>query len=102
MEGEDLGAGLDHDVGGGFDLVDEVLGHGLGERFAAEEHAHLAGVPGEVHGGLAGGVGTADDVDLLVGAGVGFGEGCSVEDAFAAEVLFVRGRRASSSRLRWR
>ena len=89
MEGDDLGAGFDDDVGCGLDLVDEVLGHALFERRAADEHAHLAGVAGEVHGGLAGRVGSADDVDVLVGAGVGLGQGRAVEDAFAAQVFFA-------------
>ena len=51
--GDDLGAGLDDDVGRGVDLVDEVLGHALCERVAADEHVDLSGVAGEVHGCLA-------------------------------------------------
>ena len=37
---------------------------------AADEDVDLGGVAGEVHGGLAGGVGAADDVDGLAGAGL--------------------------------
>ncbi len=47
----------------------------------------LGGVAGEVHGGLAGGVGAADEVDLLLGAGHGFGSGGAVVDAGAGKLL---------------
>ena len=48
---------------------------------------HLGGVAREVHGGLAGGVGAADEVNLLLGAGHGFGLGGAVVDAGSGEAV---------------
>ena len=94
IEGTKLGSGLDSDVGRGFDLIDEVLGHALGETLTSDEHADLAGVTAEVHGCLAGGIGSTNDVDDLVRAGVGFGEGGAVEEAGTAEAFFARNLQA--------
>src|ERR1700734_1509296 len=85
--GDDLGAGFDGDVWRGGNLVDEVLGHALIEGVATYEHVDFAGVAGEVHSGLAGGVCAADDVDDLVLAGLCLGERGAVVDAGAGEFL---------------
>ena len=47
------------------DLLHEVVGHRCFERRAADQDGHRLGVAGEIHRGLAGGVGPADDEDVL-------------------------------------
>ncbi len=47
------------------ELGDEVLGHGVRDVGAAHQHHHLGAILAESDGGLARGVGAADDVDLL-------------------------------------
>ncbi len=63
------------------------MGHGRFQRRAADEHDHRAGVPGEVHRRLPGGVRPADDVDLLPGAAGRLGQRGAVEHAAAGQRL---------------
>ena len=68
----------------------------------AHEHRHLAGVAGEVHGGLAGRVGAADDHDVLVRARARLGHRRAVVDAGAGQLGEARARRAGGRRRRRR
>src|SRR4029077_4021078 len=67
----------------------QVLGHGGGERFAADHHRHLFGIARKIDGGLAGGLGAADEVDGLAFARHGFGYAAAVVDACTAEAVFT-------------
>jgi hypothetical protein len=84
-----------------FDMVAEIP--------AAHQHGYLAGEFGEVEGGLAGGVGAADDKDLFVLAGGGLNQGGAVVDAASGEAcrageieLAVVDAGASSTTRGWR
>ena len=57
----DLDAVADVDVGGGADLADEVVGHGVGQRIGAGQDCHLVRPFGQVQRGLPGGVAAAGD-----------------------------------------
>jgi hypothetical protein len=76
-----LGADAHGDVGYARDLLDEVVGHRLLERPSAHQHGHRPGKARQVDGGLAGRVGAAHDVHVLVLAPLGLGERRAVEDA---------------------
>jgi hypothetical protein len=56
-----LGAEPDVEVRSGFNLLDEVVGHALGERVAPHEYRDRGRMLGQVNGGLTGRVATADD-----------------------------------------
>src|SRR6202034_930981 len=56
-----------------FNLVDQILRHGAGERFAAHKNNDALGVAGEVHGCLSRRVRAAYHVDDLTLTGQGFG-----------------------------
>ena len=82
-----LARGAHLDVGRGVDAVDEVARHRGLEAARTHQHHHAPRVLGHVEGGLARGVGGADDVDVVVDdltrvAGVG-----AVVDAAAGEVV---------------
>ena len=56
-------------VGRLFDLIDQILRHGAGERTAAHQHDHALRVLGEVHRRLAGRICAAHHVDDFALAG---------------------------------
>src|SRR5215471_1571155 len=85
----DFGVWPDFDVGRFLDLVNEVLRHRSGERFAADEHDDFFGLCGKVNRRLAGGVGATNDVDSFPLAGQGLGHTAAVVDACTAETLFA-------------
>src|SRR6185312_16708608 len=60
--------------------------HRRREVRAADQQVDAGGVPGEVHGGLAGRVGPAHDVDVLVDTAGRLGGGGAVEHPPAGEV----------------
>ena len=51
------------------DLVDQILRHGAGERFAAHKNNYALRVSGKVHGGLTGRVRAADHINDFTFAG---------------------------------
>ena len=65
------------------DLVDQILRHALFQRAAAHHQGHGAGVVGEEHRRLAGGVAGADQVDVLALGDAGLAAGGAVVDALA-------------------
>jgi hypothetical protein len=71
----------DRDVRPLADLGDQVLRHLVAQGVAAHQERHLLGVPGEVEGGLAGGVSGADDGHPASAHGSRLGRGGAVEDA---------------------
>ena len=68
-------------LGSACDLLDQVVRHRLGQRVAAHEHRHAAGVRGEVDRRLAGRVGAADHDHVLVRARARLGQRGAVVDA---------------------
>jgi hypothetical protein len=50
----DLGAEADIDVGGVFDLADQVVGHARGEGLRADQDGDPVRVPRQMQGGLPG------------------------------------------------
>src|SRR5208337_3072512 len=75
------GVGPDLNVGPLFDLIDQILRHGAGERSAADEHDDAVRISGEIHGGLTGRVRATDDVDNFTLAGQCLGGATAVVDA---------------------
>ena len=69
------------------DIVDQVLRHGGAQALAAHQHDHAFRVAGEIHCGLAGGIGAADDVDILIPAGDRLGRARSVIYACALQAF---------------
>ncbi len=62
---EHLGSRLHHNIGCARNLIDQIFRHGGRKPVSAHQHGYLGGIFGEVEGGLAGGVGAADDINLL-------------------------------------
>src|SRR4028119_2011897 len=87
---DDARARADLDIRGLLYLLDEVLGHALAQVVRAAQDDDLAGVLGEVHRGLSGGVGPADHVDVLILARESLGHRGAVVDAAAGESLHPR------------
>ena len=83
VAGGDLALECDVDIGAGFELVDEVLAHAFLQVVATAEDRDRAGVGGEVHRGLRGGVAGADDVNVEAMGGRGFRACGAVVDPFA-------------------
>ena len=75
------------DVGGLLDPPGQVARHVLVEVVAADHEVHLAGLPGEEDGGLAGGVAAADDHDVRAPAHLRLVRRRGVVDAAALEPL---------------
>ncbi len=69
------------------DLVDQILRHAAGQRFAADEHDDVLGVSGEVHRCLACRIGTTNNVDVLPLHRFAFGHGGPVIDAGSGELV---------------
>src|SRR5579872_266220 len=87
MDFNDASLCPDFNAGRLFDLFDEVVGHGAGERCAANEHDDFVRVFGEVHSSLACGIRAANDVDSLAAAGDGFRSAATIVDAGTLEAL---------------
>ncbi len=87
VDADDLGPGLDADVGFVGDLVDEVLRHAVFDAGTADEQDDLCRVAGEEKGSLAGRVAAADEEDSLAGDAVGLVAAGAVEDATALQLL---------------
>ena len=68
------------------DLLDQVVRHRLLQRRAAHQDRHRLGLPGQVDGRLAGRVGPADDVDVLVGAAGRLGQRRAVVDPASGQL----------------
>src|SRR4029077_6436811 len=73
------------DVVGRVDLGDQVVGHALRERLAADEDRDAGRELREVQGRLSGGVTAANDEDLLTGQCRRLGDGGAVVDTNAVE-----------------
>src|SRR5579864_1291122 len=87
LDFDDAGLCPDFNAGRLFDLLNEVVGHGAGERCAANEHDDFVRVFGEVHSSLACGIRAADDVDSFAAAGDGFRSAATIVDASTLEAL---------------
>ncbi len=87
---DDLGAGLDGDIRGRLNLVDQVLRHTAGKRFASNQHVDMTGIAGEVHRSLTCRVGASDNVDGLLLARHRLGQGRAIVDARSAELVGTR------------
>ena len=68
-------------VGSLLDLVDQILRHGAGERFAAHQNDDAFCILGKIHGSLPGGIRAADHIDDLAFAGQGFRRAAAVIDS---------------------
>ena len=84
---DDPGTEPDGDVRGGLDLVDQIVRHPGGQGRAADEQGDVGGVLGQVEGGLACGVGPADDEYVLAGDGWRHHACRAVEDAGADQAI---------------
>ncbi len=84
---DDAGLCPNFDVGGFLDLFDKVVGHGAGQRCAANEHDDFFGIFGKMHGGLTGGIGAADDVNGFASTSDGFRSSAAIVDAGALEAI---------------
>src|SRR6516225_1582123 len=87
VDADDAGLRPDFDVGCFLDLLDQVVRHGAGKRIAAHEHNHFFSEFGEVHGRLAYGICSADDVNRFALAGNGFGGAAAVVNACALKLV---------------
>src|SRR6266436_232886 len=87
VNGDHTGARPNFDVRSFFNLFDEIVRHGAGERWPADEHNHFFGELGKMHGGLARGVGAADDIDGFALTGNGFGGAAAVIDARTLQLV---------------
>src|SRR6266436_1534491 len=87
LDFDDAGLCPDFDVGSFYDLLDEVVGHGAGEGCAAHEHDYFFRIFGKVHGGLAGGIRAADDVNGFAATRDGLRGAAAVIDAGALEAV---------------
>ena len=83
------------------DLLDQVLRHRALEGLGPDHDGDPAGGAGEEHGRLAGRVGSADDVDVLVLAGLRLGRRRPVVDAGAGEGVDARDRQPAVGHARW-
>ena len=75
------------DVRGLLDLLDQVVRHRGGQRFAANQHDHLARKFGKMHGRLARGIRAADDVYGLTLARQRFGRSAAIVNARALQLV---------------
>ena len=73
-------------VGQRLQFVDQIAGHGA-KRVAPHEHAHIAGVLGEVHCRLPGRVRAADDEGVLPLDRQGLEQGAAIVDAGPDQLL---------------
>src|SRR5690242_10339280 len=87
MHRGDAGLGPDFDLGRFLDLLDQIVRHGAGQGIAANEHNDFFGEFREVHGGLTGGVCSADDVYGFALARNGFGSAAAIIHACALEAV---------------
>src|SRR5277367_2066985 len=78
---DDAGLSPDFDIGSLLDLFDKVVGHGAGQRCAANEHDDFFRVFGKIHGGLASGIGAPDDIHGFTATRDGFRSAATVVDA---------------------
>ena len=74
------------DVRRGLDALDQIARHAGAEPAAADHHVDLAGMAGEKHRGLPGGIAAADQHDLLVRAQPRLDRRGPVPDAAAFEL----------------
>ena len=91
VDSDDLGPQPDLDGRGRCDLVDQVLGHRVGERGTADEQGDVGRVAGEAHARLARRVAPADDDDLAAPAPQGLARPRPVVDAGAEQPLHPGG-----------
>src|SRR6185437_15080707 len=71
-------------------LIEQISRHGLRQTLAAHQYGYLAGVLGEMEGGLARGIRPSDNVDLLVRARGGLSECRAIIDAAAGQAFRAR------------
>src|SRR5580704_13280719 len=81
LDFDDAGLSPDFDIGSFLDLFDKVVRHSAGQRCAANEHDNLFCIFGKIHGGLAGGIGAADDIHGFTATRDGFRSAPAVVDA---------------------
>src|SRR5215471_14639392 len=87
VRSDHLNAELQADVRSLLDIMNQVLRHGGAEAFAAHQHHHVLGVAREVNRRLPSRIRSADDVDVFLAAGEGFGRGCSIIHAGALQAF---------------
>lgn len=90
LAARDFGVRVNLDTGDAVDLLYQVVRHRPGQVGPPHEEMDAVGVTGEVDGGLACGVGTADDVHVLPCAAGCFEGRRAVEDARSAELVKAR------------
>ena len=84
-------------LGVSVDLLDQVVRHRRRQGRAAHQQGDRLGVPGQVHGGLPGGVGAADDVHVLALAGGRLGQRRAVVHPAAGQLGAAPAPRAAGT-----
>src|SRR5258708_3551321 len=79
----------DFDIGGLFDLIDQISGHSGGEGFAADDHDNFFRIVCKIDGSPARGIFTPNALDSFPLSRYGFGYAPTPLNALAAETLFT-------------
>ena len=85
-----LAVGFHLDVRSLLDLVDQILRHGCGKRWATDQHHHLPRVFRKVHCGLTSGVCASDNVNVLALTLLRLGHRRAIIDAASLQPVSAR------------
>ena len=102
FEADHFGVEHQFDVRRRLDALDQIARHAGAEPAAAHHHVDLAGMAGQEHRGLPGGIAAADQHDLLAGAQLRLDRRGPVPDAAALELSRDSRSRAGDSARRSR